>query len=92
MEVLILNRAPGKLRGEVTRWMLEVDEGVYVARLSSTVRERLWEMVCAAARPRTLALMVYSCDSDQGYAVKLRGKPGRALVDFDGLTLVRTPE
>jgi CRISPR-associated endoribonuclease Cas2 subtype I-E len=72
--------------------MLGIAEGVCVARLSARVRERLWQRVCADARPRTVALPVYACDTNHGYAANLEGRPERSLVDFDGLALVRIPE
>ena len=53
MVVLILERVPPGLRGELTRWFLEPQAGVFVGRVSAAVRERLWEK--AAARPEKAA-------------------------------------
>jgi CRISPR-associated protein Cas2 len=45
MVVLILERVPPGLRGELTRWFLEPQAGVFVGRVSAIVRElspRAW--------------------------------------------------
>jgi len=41
MVVLILEKVPRSLRGELTRWMIEVDTGIFVGRLSAMVRDLL---------------------------------------------------
>jgi len=87
--VLLVDRAPGKLRGELTRFMLYISEGVFVGRLSAPVREGLWEMVVRQARPRTVAVLVYATDTDQGFAIRYHGKPAHKIEDFEGVALVR---
>ncbi len=46
MIVLILEKVPTSLRGELTRWLLELKAGVFVGKVSAMVRDRLWEHVC----------------------------------------------
>ena len=48
MVILILECVPSSLRGELTRWMLELKAGVFVGTMSAMVRDRLWEL---ASRP-----------------------------------------
>lgn len=88
MTVLLVERLPGKIRGEITRWMLNVSEGVYVGRLSPTMRDGLWERVLRGARPRSAAVLVYTANTDQGFAVRIHGTPRYKVVDFEGLALV----
>jgi len=38
MTVIILERVPVGVRGELTRWMLEIHTGVFVGTLSARVR------------------------------------------------------
>jgi CRISPR-associated protein Cas2 len=45
MVVMILERVPVGLRGELTWWMLEPKAGVFVGRLSGMVRDLLWEKI-----------------------------------------------
>jgi CRISPR-associated protein Cas2 len=50
MTVIILERVPVGLRGELTRWMLELHAGVFIGRLSGMVRDILWQYVCDQMR------------------------------------------
>ncbi|MEI8259518.1 MAG: type I-E CRISPR-associated endoribonuclease Cas2e, partial [Deltaproteobacteria bacterium] len=43
--VIVVERATPGLRGQLTRWMLEVRAGVFVGTLSSRVRDKLWALV-----------------------------------------------
>jgi CRISPR-associated protein Cas2 len=50
MVVLILERAPARLRGELTRCMLEPKARVFVGSISGLVRDLLWEKVRGEVR------------------------------------------
>jgi CRISPR-associated protein Cas2 len=50
MVVLILERGPPGLRGELTRWFLEPQAKMSVGRVSAMVRDRLWEKACGQAK------------------------------------------
>jgi CRISPR-associated protein Cas2 len=86
--VLILERVPPGLRGELTRWLLEPQAGVFVGRVSAMVRERLWEKACAQAREGG-CVIIHSSDNEQGFKVRTRGRTARSIQDFEGLFLVR---
>lgn len=92
MMVLVLERVPASLRGELTRWLLEPHTGVFVGRVSAMVRDRLWEKVCKTLKGREGGILIYSTDTEQGFALRSHGETARELVDFDGLVLVRIPE
>lgn len=91
MVVLILERVPPGLRGELTRWLLEPQAGVFVGRVSAAVRDRLWEKACTRARGGG-CLIIYSSDTEQGYRVRTQGRTARTVEDFEGLHLVRIPQ
>ncbi|HZQ34392.1 MAG TPA: type I-E CRISPR-associated endoribonuclease Cas2e [Dehalococcoidia bacterium] len=88
MVVLILERVPVSLRGELTRWLLEVRAGVFVGDVSALVREKLWELVEEKAREGA-AVLVHNADSEQSFAMRLHGEASRDIAEFDGLYLVR---
>jgi len=88
MVVLILERVPTGLRGELTRWFLEPKAGVFVGRVSAMVRDKLWEKACRQAKEGGCA-MIYSSDSEQGFRIRTWGETGRSIEDFEGLFLVR---
>jgi CRISPR-associated protein Cas2 len=90
MIVLILERVPPGLRGELTRWMLEPKAGVFVGRLSALVREKLWEKACKHAKEGG-CVMIHSTNNEQGFAIRSYGTTARSIEDFDGLFLVRAP-
>jgi CRISPR-associated protein Cas2 len=91
MTVIVLERVPASVRGELTRWMLEPKTGVFVGRLSALVRDKLWELICAKLTGRAAALMIHQSDTEQGYALRSAGATSRTVIDFDGLALVRIP-
>ena len=87
MVVMILERVPASLRGELTRWMLEPKAGVFVGTMSAMVRDKLWQKACQEARGGA-GILIHSSDTEQGFAVRLWGSPTRAVVDFEGLWLI----
>lgn len=37
---------PPRLRGDLSKWLCEINTGVYVGHVSSHVRDALWDRVC----------------------------------------------
>src|SRR5438477_2503037 len=90
MVILILERVPVGLRGELSRWMIEPRAGVFVGVMSALVRDKLWEKACKSARSGS-AVLIHSARTEQGFRVHTHGDPSRHPVDIEGLTLVRIP-
>lgn len=88
---MVMENVPPSLRGECTRWMLEVKAGVFIGTVNATVRERLWQMVQEQANGGN-CLIAYSCNNEQGYRMEVCGNPRRRVVDFDGLQLIEIKE
>lgn len=88
--VLILTACPPGLRGYLTRWLLEASPGVFVGRLSARVRENLWDLV-VAERKQGKALLIYSTNNEQGYAVRSAGHKWNPI-ELEGMTLLQHPE
>lgn len=91
MTVLVMENVSPSLRGECTRWMLEVKTGVFIGTISAMVRERLWNMVKEKADGGN-CLLAYSANNEQGYLMEVSGTPRRQVVDFDGLQLIEIKE
>lgn len=89
--LMVLERVPTRLRGELSRWMIEPRAGVFVGTVSGMVRDKLWEMICAGSEGGG-CLMVHSSDTEQGFALRFFGVTSRLVEDFEGLGLVRIPE
>ncbi len=88
--VIIVERATPGLRGQLTRWLLEVRAGVFVGTVSARVRDKLWELTRLRIR-RGAALLVHRAKNEQGFVVATHGDPSRSIIDMDGLQLVRRP-
>jgi len=90
MVVMILERVPGGLRGELTRWMIQPRAGVFVGTLSGMVRDKLWEKARKAAKGGS-GILLHTSNTEQGFAVRTFGDPSRDLIDIEGIILARMP-
>lgn len=45
MVILICEKVPDGLRGELSRWMIEPKTNVFVGKMSAVVRDKLWQRV-----------------------------------------------
>jgi CRISPR-associated protein Cas2 len=90
MIVLLMEKVPVSLRGEITRWMIELRPGVFAGNLSAMVRDKLWEHICQKLRGGA-ATLLQSAANEQGYTVRTFGDTARKIRDFDGLQLVTVP-
>lgn len=91
MVVVILEKVPAGVRGELTRWMIEIRTGVFVGNVSGMVRDKLWEMICGKVR-KGAGMLVHNAASEQGFAIRFIGETSREVVDFDGLTLIQVTQ
>lgn len=88
--LIVLEKVRASLRGEITRWMLELKPGVFVGSPSALVRDKLWDKVRREAEDGG-CILVHSSNTEQGFDIRFWGDCGRELVDSDGLLLVRVP-
>jgi len=86
--ILILEHVPSRVRGELTRWMLEPRAGVFVGTVSALVRDKLWERICEHTESGSCVL-VHDSDSEQGFMLRTHGESRRLVEDFEGLSLIR---
>jgi len=91
MIVILLEKVPASLRGELTRWLLELKTGVFAGRVSAIVRDLLWQKCVEAIGPSSGGLLIFHADNEQGFEMRSAGNPSRQIVDFDGLLLIRVP-
>ena len=89
MIVLHLTNCPPALRGDLTKWLMEIAAGVYVGRVSARVREKLWARTvetCKGGR----AVLVFSTNNEQRMDFRIHGETWEPI-DFDGLKLMMRP-
>lgn len=86
MTVVVLIAAPEGLRGHLTRWMVEVNAGVFVGNPSRRIRDRLWDLLATRIGDGQ-AILVELANNEQGWSVRTAGKDRWRPTDFDGLIL-----
>lgn len=87
MVVLIVRKAPSRLRGVLRRYLLEVDSGVFVGSVDAGIRDQLWRFACAEAAG---ALLAHPAAREQRFQVRCFGEwTGRVPEDWEGLTVIR---
>lgn len=89
MTVIVLTACPERLRGYLTRWLLEIAAGVYVGHVSRRVRDELWERVNELVG-RGRGLMVFSGANEQHLEIRTCGHDW-IPADVEGITLMRRP-
>lgn len=89
MVVITLSDCPPKVRGDLSKWLFEVNTGVYVGNLSARVRDELWVRVCDNLK-RGRATMVYSAPGEQKLNFEVYNSYWEP-VDLDGIKLMRRP-
>lgn len=83
-----MKKAPGSLKGELSRWLIEPDAGVFLGNPSARVRDKLWEKALAKIG-KGYVLQVWSDGScPQGYRCRQKGTSDREMTDIEGLALV----
>ena len=90
MIVIILENVPAALRGELSRWLIEPYPKVFVGHVSAIVRDRLWDKCCKSKRLGGV-VQIWSTNNEQRFQMRMAGDTSRALVDMEGLQLVRIP-
>ena len=88
MVVMTLELVPPRLRGGLTRWLTEVAPGVYVGRVSATVRDLLWQAVIEEAGETGRAVLVHRTNNEQGFSIRMHGDAKRHVIELDGLQLI----
>ena len=91
MIVMILERVPAGLRGELSRWLIEPKTGVFVGHVSAMVRDRLWKK-CQASKAVGGVIQAWSSNNEQRFLIRMDGDTSRRLVELDGVLLVQIPD
>ena len=90
MVVMILEKVPTSLRGELTRWLIEPHTGVFVGHVNAMVRDRLWKKCCKSKRAGGV-VQIWSTNTEQRFQMRMAGETKRSVVNLDGLQLIRVP-
>lgn len=89
MIVISLTDCPLALRGDLSKWLQEINSGVYVGQLSTRVRDELWKRVRDSIKSGR-ATMVFSTNNEQRMDFRVHNTSWEPI-DFDGLKLMLRP-
>lgn len=74
MIVLVMSKIPSQLRGYVSRFLLEVNTGVFVGDCTQRVREGIWSEIESNDSQDSSSIMIWSDDTkEQGFDFTSRG-------------------
>lgn len=88
MVVMVLNKVPPAVRGDLTRWLMEVKTGVYIGHVNAMVRDRLWDR-CQTNRGIGGVFQAWSTNNEQRFKMRMAGFTDREIIDLEGIELVR---
>lgn len=86
MMVLIVERVSPSLRGDLGRWLIEVQAGVFVGRVSEVVREALWERATNRVDEGTV-IMLWRTNNEQGFDLRSWRPRQYVPINLDGIWL-----
>lgn len=89
MTVVCLTNCPPRLRGDLTKWLMEVNTGVYVGRISARIRDELWKRIIENIRSGQ-ATMVFRAAGEQHMDFRVHNTTWTP-VDYDGIKLMCRP-
>lgn len=91
MHAIITARAvPEHLHGYLSRFLTEVDVGVYVGNISPPVLQRLWSRCLEAQASGSMTLVYSDPTCEQGFMIMTTGHQRREVIDMDGAWMIQT--
>lgn len=90
MTIVVLTNCPQKLRGDMTKWFIEINTGVYIGKTSARVRKELWERICKNLK-NGQATMVFPAAGEQHFDFLVHNTTWKPR-DYDGIKLMLRPE
>ena len=87
--VVVLSDCPPKLRGDMTKWFVEVNTGVYVGNMTARVRDELWDRITENIA-HGHATMMFTTNDEQHMDFRVHNSYWE-VADYDGIRLMRRP-
>ncbi len=89
MIVISMTDCPVSLRGDLTKWLMEISAGVFVGQVSARVRDQLWEHIKKSAKNGKVT-MVFNTNNEQRLDFRVHNNTWEPI-DFDGIKLMLRP-
>lgn len=90
MTILILERVTPSLRGELSKWLIEVQAGVFVGKINVMIQESLWDRSVTRAESGTVT-MIWRKNNEQGFDLRTSQPKDYLPVDIEGVWLTLRP-
>jgi len=91
MTIIIIENVSNSLRGELSKWMIEIKAGVFIGKLSALVRELLWKK-CDENKGKGSLIMIWTTNTEQGFDIRHSNLKDYIPVDFEGIKLILHPK
>jgi CRISPR-associated protein Cas2 len=88
MMIISLTSVNQQLRGYLSRFLIEINTGLYVGNVSARVRDYLCDRVTDNIGIGK-AVLAWNTDNEQGFALKIIGYSDREVVNNEGIFLIR---
>ena len=89
MMILTMTDCPMGLRGDLTKWLLEISPGVFVGQVSARVRGHLWKRIEESIKNGRVT-MVFNTNNEQRLDFRVHNSAWEPI-DFDGIKLMLRP-
>lgn len=87
MLVIVVEKAPARLRGRLALWLLEIRAGIYVGKVSRKTREMIWSNLVSGIEDGN-AVMAWSINTESGFDFMTLGANRRMPKEMEGIKLV----
>lgn len=85
--VIHVEAIPDHLRGYVSRFLQEVQTGLYVGVVTDKVLDDLWQTITEKTTEGTATLVLSAPDLETGYDLRLHRSSTHRIVNIDGINL-----
>lgn len=89
MIVMILSKASESLKGEISRWLIEADNGIFFGDISRAVKDELLKRIKNKIDKDKTGIIIIESNTtkEQGYTLETYGNTKRQIRDFDGINI-----
>ncbi len=91
MTVMIVENVGPSIRGELSRWLIEIKPGVFIGNINALVRDEIWNIFEQKLSPNSSMLQIWTTNTEQGFDLKSTGLRDYEPYYYEGLWLVRKP-
>jgi len=87
MVIMTTESVPPKLSGTLSRWLIEIQPGVFIGNASPVIRDLLWQRALEM-RQKGKVCQAWSDRNDQGFVFRIEGDDRRVPLDLEGFYLM----